>query len=117
MQAIESVASANPHRRQHPLQIASWRWLVGILLIGAGTVLLGFLAQHAPAAGGTAPRQLASHGRAIQIYLTVGAVDWALRYYRWAGLHRSSGGVETLSGGRWTSWKVLVVDLAITLPF
>jgi membrane protease YdiL (CAAX protease family) len=117
MQAIESVATTNPHPRQHPAQIASWGWLLGFLLIGAGTVLLGFLAQNAPAASGAASSQLASHGHAIQIYLTVGAMDWALLYYCWAGVHRFGGNLETLSGGRWTSWRALAVDLAIALPF
>jgi len=117
MQPSESVDTINPHPRQHPTQIASWGWLAGFLLIGAGTVLLGFLAQRAPAASGAAPSQLASHGQAIQIYLTVAAMDWALLYYCWAGVHRFGGNLETLSGGRWTSWKALAIDVAIALPF
>jgi membrane protease YdiL (CAAX protease family) len=117
MQPGEKIATMNPQSGPHPKQIASWGWLVGFLLIGAGTVLLGFLAQHAPAAGSATPTQLASHGQAIQIYLTVAAMDWALLYYCWAGVHRFGGGIETLSGGRWTSWRALAVDLAIALPF
>jgi membrane protease YdiL (CAAX protease family) len=117
MQPGEKIATMNPQSGPHPKQIASWGWLVGFLLIGAGTVLLGFLAQHAPAAGSANPTQLASHGQAIQIYLTVAAMDWALLYYCWAGVHRFGGGIETLSGGRWTSWRALAVDLAIALPF
>jgi membrane protease YdiL (CAAX protease family) len=117
MQPSETVTTINPQPRQHPEQIASWGWLMGFLLIGAGTVLLGFLAQHAPAATGAASSQLADHGHAIQIYLTVAAMDWALLYYCWAGVHRSGGNLETLSGGRWTSWKALAIDLAIALPF
>ena len=117
MQPSESVETANSHSRHHPEQIASWGWLAGFLLIGAGTVLLGFLAQQAPAANGAAPSQLAGHGHAIQIYLTVAAMDWALLYYCWAGVHRFGGNLETLSGGRWTSWKALAIDLAIALPF
>ena len=117
MQPSESVETANSHASHHPEQIASWGWLAGFLLIGAGTVLLGFLAQQAPAASGAAPSQLAGHGHAIQIYLTVAAMDWALLYYCWAGVHRFGGNLETLSGGRWTSWKSVAIDLAIALPF
>jgi len=117
MQRSESIATANPSSRPHPTQIASWGWLLGFLLIGAGTVLLGFLAQHAPAASGAAPSQLAGHGNAIQIYLMVAAMDWALLYYCWAGVHRFGGNLETLSGGRWTSWQALAIDVAIALPF
>ena len=117
MQPSEKIVTMNPQPGQRPEQIASWGWLVGFLLIGAGTVLLGFLAQHSPAPVNSTPSQLASHGQAIQIYLTVAAMDWALLYYCWAGVHRFGGGIETLSGGRWTSWRALAVDLAIALPF
>ncbi|MGB6688801.1 MAG: CPBP family intramembrane glutamic endopeptidase [Terracidiphilus sp.] len=81
----------------------------------AGLLTLGFLAQHA--GGGSGGGQLAGHGNAIQIYLTVGLMDWALLYYCWSGVHHSGGNLKTLSGGRWTSWKELFVDLAIALPF
>jgi membrane protease YdiL (CAAX protease family) len=82
-------------------------------------VALGFLAQHAPVggAGAAAGGQLASHGKAIQIYVTVGLMDWALLYYCWAAVHHRGGNLRTLSGGRWTSWRDLCVDLAIALPF
>lgn len=122
MQTNEALAAMNPESHQHPQQIASWGWLIGFLLIGAGVVAMGFLAQHAPtadagqAAAGQAT-QLASHGQALQIYLTVAAMDWALLYFCWAGVHRFGGNLETLSGGRWTSWKSVAVDLAIAVPF
>jgi membrane protease YdiL (CAAX protease family) len=117
MQPSEGIETTNPLPRQHPEQIASWGWLAGFLVIGAGTVLLGFLAQSVPSSSGAAPSQLASHGQAIQIYLTVAAMDWALLYYCWAGVHRFGGNLEMLSGGRWKSWKALAIDLAIAVPF
>jgi membrane protease YdiL (CAAX protease family) len=98
-------------------QIASWAHLTGFFLIGAGVVILGFLAQHAPASGGAAPGQLAAHNRAIPIYLTASFMDLALLYYCWVGVHHRNGNLETLSGGRWTSWRSLGVDLGIALPF
>jgi len=52
MQANEVLTTENPEVRQRAPQIASWRHLVGFLLIGAGMVALGFLAQHVPAGGG-----------------------------------------------------------------
>ena len=80
---------------------------------------MGFFAQHADAGApdGAASGQLASHSKAIPIYLTVGLMDWALLYFCWAAVHHSGGGLRTLSGGRWTSWKDLIPDLAIALPF
>ena len=103
---------------QKPQQVASWGHLVGFLLIGAGVVALGFLAQQAPSRGGPeASGQFASHGQAIPIYLTAIVMDWALLYYSWVGVHRRGGNVGTLSGARWSSWKSVAVDLAIVLPF
>lgn len=99
-----------------PLQIASWRHLTGFFLITLGMVALGIHAQHAHPAG-VAPGQLGSHGAAIQVYLVALAMDWALFYYCWAGVHRRGSSLWSLAGGRWTSWKSVAVDLAIALPF
>jgi membrane protease YdiL (CAAX protease family) len=117
MQADEIRAVEDSEARQRPVQIASWAHLVGFLLIGAGVVGFGFFAQHAPGGGGAAPGQLASHGAAIPIYLTAIFMDWALLYYCWVGVHRRGGNLWALSGGRWTSWRDVLVDLGIVLPF
>jgi membrane protease YdiL (CAAX protease family) len=82
----------------------------------AGTAALGFRAQGA-ATEGAAAGQLASHGKAIYVYLVAGLMDWALLYYCWAGVHHHGGNLATLSGGRWMSWKSLAVDVAIAVPF
>lgn len=118
MQANNVLSATIPEPRQRPEQIASWASLVGFFLIGAGVVMLGMLAQRAPAgSGGAAPGQLASHGKAIPIYLTAIFMDWALFYYCWAAVHHRGGNLFTLSGGRWRSWKELRVDIAIGVPF
>jgi len=115
MQQNEIVATPNSGP---PAPIASWGRLIGFLLIAAGAVILGLLAQHAPSGGAAAAgSQLASHGKAIQIYLTVGLMDWALLYYCWVAVHHHGGNLATLSGDRWNSWRDLGVDLAIALPF
>jgi CAAX protease family protein len=117
MQANEVLTPANP--RQIAPQIASWMHFVGFLLIGAGIVALGVVAQHAPAGGGTGASsgQLAGHSQAIRIYLAAIVMDWLLLYYCWVGVHHSGGNLKTLSGGRWTSWKDLATDVAIAVPF
>ena len=119
MQASEISEDGKAGHPNAPAKIASWGWLVGFLLIGAGVVTMGFLAQHTPSGGGSgAPAgQLASHNQAIPIYLSVIVLDWALLYYCWAGVHRRGGNLATLSGGRWRTWKSLAVDLAILAPF
>lgn len=118
MQANELLEAINPEYRERPKQIASWGWLAGFLLIGAGVVTMGFLAQHAPAGtGGATQSQLANHSKAVPIYLSLIALDWALLYYCWAGVHHFGGGLKTLSGGRWNSWKSFAIDMGIALPF
>jgi uncharacterized protein len=119
MQASEGGTVANPEVHAKPQQIASWGWLVGFLLIVAGVAGVGFLAQLAPAggAGTAAAGQLAGHGKTIQIYVTVGLMDWALLYYCWRAVHGRGGNLGTLSGGRWTSWRSVAVDMGIAVPF
>ena len=119
MQANDFHAKENSVATQGLGQIASWWHLAGFLLIGAGVVAMGFLAQHAPATGGggDAAGQLANHSKAIPIYATAIFLDWALLYYCWAGVHRRGGNLATLSGGRWTTWKSVAVDVGIVLPF
>ena len=113
METSESPATA-AHKTPEP--IASRLHLAGFLLIGVAIAGLGAWAQHSQAA--SAPnRQLAGHSQAIPIYLTAILMDWALFYYCWAGVHRSGGSLWSLSGGRWTSWRSVAVDLAIALPF
>jgi membrane protease YdiL (CAAX protease family) len=117
MRENEIQTAENSVAVQKPPQIASWGWLIGFLLIGAGVVAMGFLAQHAPTANGAPAGQLASHTQTIPIYLSIIAMDWALLYYCWAGVHRFGGNLETLSGGRWTSWRSVAADVGIALPF
>jgi membrane protease YdiL (CAAX protease family) len=118
MAANEMLQAKTSDSRQRPAPIASWVSLVGFCLIGAGVVAMGMLAQHAPAGGsGAAPGQLAGHGKAIPIYLTAILMDWALLYYCWAAVHHRGGNVKTLSGDRWNSWKDLLSDIAIAVPF
>jgi membrane protease YdiL (CAAX protease family) len=119
MRGDEILASKDLEPRQKTRQVASWLHLAGFLLIGAGVVAMGFLAQHSSTGGGgpTAPGQLGSHSQAIHIYLVAILMDWALLYYCWAGVHHRGGGLGTISGGRWTSWKSAAVDLGIVVPF
>jgi len=117
MQRNEILKVENSNQSQKPEPVASWAHFAGFLLIGAGVVALGFLAQHAPSGHGAATGQLASHGKAIPIYLSVIFMDWALLYYCFGGVHHRGGSFWALAGGRWTSWKSVAADLGIALPF
>jgi uncharacterized protein len=119
MQLNEVLRAPNPEVRQRPPLIASWRHFVGFLLIGAGVVALGFLAQHAPtgASPGASSGHLGPHSQALHIYLAAILMDWVLLYYCWVGVRRRGGNLKTLSGGRWTSWKSVATDVGIAVPF
>ena len=118
MGVSESVVNGSLSTRTAP-KIASWSWLVGFLVIGAGVVVAGYLAQNAPASGGSAAAsgQLANHSQAVPTYLMLIGMDWALLYYCWVGVRRFGGSLTTLSGRRWKSWRTAAEDLAIALPF
>jgi membrane protease YdiL (CAAX protease family) len=119
MQADESLNAAAPIR-ERPAPIASWIHFAGFLAIMAAICALGFYAQHAGSgngAGNAGGGQLASHGYAIQIYLTALFMDWALLYFCWVGVHRRGGNLWALSGGRWKSGRDVLTDLAVVLPF
>jgi uncharacterized protein len=119
MQTDEVLAGTSTGVREKPQQIASWGRLIGFLLIGVGVVVLGFFAQHASTggSGGGSTDQLGRHSQAIPIYLGAILMDWALFYFCWNAVRDYGGNLKTLSGGRWTSWKAVAVDVAITLPF
>jgi membrane protease YdiL (CAAX protease family) len=108
---VENTASAKPE------PIATWKHLAGFLGIMAAVMAFGFYAQHAGGGNAQEPGQLASHAHAIPIYLTALAMDWALLYYCWVGVHRQGGNLWSLAGGRWTSWRDVLSDFAVVLPF
>jgi uncharacterized protein len=119
METNEIAAHGLPETKEKPKQIAAWGHFIGLLAIMAGIGLLGWQAQHAgtQSSAGPSAGQLASHSQAIYMYLVAAAMDWALLYYCWVGVHRCGFTLSTLSGGRWNSWKDLSKDLAIALPF
>jgi uncharacterized protein len=114
MMQTDEVVTSSALAQNRCTPVAAWWHLAGFLLIMAGTAFMGFRAQHAST---SAPGQLAQHGQAISIYLVAGTMDWALLYYCWVGVHRWGGTLATLTGGRWTSWKSLAIDVAIAVPF
>jgi membrane protease YdiL (CAAX protease family) len=99
-----------------PPQIASWGHLAGYLAIISGIALWGFHTQKVGL--GNAPSgEIVEHSQVMKNYFISILADWALLYYCWVGVHKHGGNMKTLSGGRWTSWKQVLTDLAIALPF
>ena len=102
-----------------PALIASWKHLAGFIAIMAALLVLGLYQQRAGSGTGSnqGSGQLASHTYAIPIYLTALGMDWALLYFCWAGVRGHGGNLWDLAGGRWKSWRDVLTDLAILLPF
>ena len=112
----EAVPANREYDSGKPRQIASWGHLAGYLAIITGITLWGFHTQKAGL--GSAPSgQIVEHSQAIKNYFISILADWALLYYCWVGVHWHGGNLKTLTGGRWVSWKEVLIDLAIALPF
>lgn len=111
----EAVPAQQPADAK-PRPIASWWHLAGYLAITAAIALAGFHTQKT-GLGSAAPDQIVDHSQVIKNYFISILADWALLYYCWVGVHWRGGNLKTLTGGRWTSGKEVLVDLAIALPF
>src|SRR5215467_1371444 len=112
---MSSIAE-NHESRSRPRQIASWIHLGGYITIIAGIVAWGFHTQRT-GLGNAPANEIVEHRQVLKVYLLSMAADWALLYYCWVGVHKFGGTLRDLSGGLWTSWRQLLVDVAITLPF
>jgi membrane protease YdiL (CAAX protease family) len=112
----DSTAAVDRARAARPAQIASWKHLAGFLVILAIVVALGFYAQYSGGGSGQKQEQLAGHSYAIPIYLSALVLDWLLFYYCWGSVRRHGGSLWSLSG-RWTSWRDVLSDIAVALPF
>ena len=113
---LVNQAEATRESTAKPRQIASWGHLAGYLAIIGGITALGFQTQKTGI--GNAPSgQIVEHSQVIRNYFVSILADWALMYYCWVGVHKHGGNLKTLTGGRWTSWKQVFVDLSIAFPF
>lgn len=106
--------------RETPKPIAAWWHLAGYFAIIAYITIAGLHAQKAGIGGtsGAAPsEQLGTHAQAYRFYLTSIVMDWMFFYYCWVGVHWRGGNLETLTGGRWPTWRQLGSDITIAIPF
>jgi membrane protease YdiL (CAAX protease family) len=107
-----SAPLAAPARRQF---IASpWHTLSILLIFGyfgfrQGTPQLALNPDTAQAA--------VSHAAILRGYLISIATEWGMAYWVWAGVHWKGGHLRDLTGGRWTTWRSLALDVAIAIPF
>ena len=119
MQVNEQPSAASPEATKGRSRSRRGAWLAGFLLIGAGVVALGFLAAACAARRRQRSRvrpacqPQSSHSHLSERHLH-GLGPALLLLGRRASFRRQ---LKTLSGGRWTSWKDVLTDLAIALPF
>lgn len=99
-------------RTWRPQQVAPW-WhtaLLAALFLGLATS--GILFQR----GATVGRGIPQRPPVVPLYLSLIAAEWGLFYYVWrSGLRRGDTTLRELIGGRWRSWKEIVVDAALAL--
>ncbi len=118
MHSSEAMSKEDASAQGRPQAIASWRHTAGFVGIMVLTAVAGFAGQHRSTdAATTGAGQLAGHGAAIPVYLAALVMDWLLFYFCWLGVRWHGGNLETLTGGRWKTWKQLVNDVVVTLPF
>jgi membrane protease YdiL (CAAX protease family) len=67
---------------------------------------------HSAAAGAAI-----SHAAVVRGYLLSILFEFGMGYWAWVGVHWNGGTLRDLTGGRWTSWRSVVTDVAIALPF
>jgi uncharacterized protein len=106
----EQLAAATAEQKQ----LAAWWHLAGYLAIMAYLTWGGY---HAQSTSSASEGQLIDHGHAIRSYLISIAANIAITYYCWVGVHWHGGTLTELTGGRWTSWKSVLNDVAIAFPF
>jgi membrane protease YdiL (CAAX protease family) len=99
-----------PARR--PLIASPWHTLSILLIFG----FFSFRdAQHVRSP--ESAQATASHAALLRGYPLSIAYEWGMACWAWAGVHWKGGHLRDLTGGRWTSWRTLALDVAIAIPF
>jgi membrane protease YdiL (CAAX protease family) len=107
-----SIPAAAPSRS---LLIASPWHTLSILLVFAYFGFRQGTPQHALS---PEPAEAAvSHAAILSGYLIAIGTEWGMAYWVWAGVHWRGGTLRDLTGGRWTSWRSLALDVVIAIPF
>jgi membrane protease YdiL (CAAX protease family) len=107
-------ATAAPPSLERRLIAPAWHTLTILLVYLAPSVRLAFVRHAAAAQGAASP---AAHNAMLRNYLISIALEWGIAYWAWAGVHWRGGNLRDLTGGRWTSWRGVALDVAIALPF
>ena len=108
----EDVAVESPFGNAKPLANPSHTAVVVVILgiIAAAGYRSLLLAQSAP------PGRATGSTFGTGLLLSAGG-EWLLVLYVWAGVRRKGGHMNDLIGHRWRSWRDVLADAAIAIPF
>ena len=109
MPADSTTAALAPTRR--PFIAPAWHTLSLLLILG---FFAWYDAQPAQNAGSSSA---ATRGAILRGYLLSILYEWGMAAWAWGGVQFKGGNLRTLTGGRWTSWRSLALDVAIAIPF
>jgi membrane protease YdiL (CAAX protease family) len=84
-----------------------------MLLIQAVLVAIGFWLQHRSGSDSLIPQ----HRKVVWLYLWVMALEWGLVATVRGAIKAQGHRLSDIVGGRWSNWKEIVFDLAVTVPF
>jgi membrane protease YdiL (CAAX protease family) len=115
MNSDPAAATPVPLPKPDSRFIASpWHTLSILLIFGYFGFRMG-MPQHEVTSGSTPVA--ASHAAVLRGYLVSIAAEWGMAYWAWVGVHWKGGHLSDLTGGRWTTWRSLALDVAIAIPF
>jgi membrane protease YdiL (CAAX protease family) len=110
MSTNPSPSAAVPARRG--FLASPWHTLSILLIFG----YFAFQdAMHSRAAASTGAA--VSHAVVIRGYLLSILFECGMAYWAWVGVHWKGGHLSDLTGGRWTSWRGVALDVVIAIPF
>jgi membrane protease YdiL (CAAX protease family) len=110
---MATQASPEPSQTHRP--IASTRHFILVLLIQLALVGFGFWLQRRGGSGSDSV--LPQKRNVVPLYLSVIALEWGLVATVRGAVNDRGFKLRDLIGGRWSSWKDVVRDVAICIPF
>lgn len=108
-------ASPAPSPRRRRLIAAPWHTLTILLVYAYVGFRIG--TPHNAPTPSSAPAATATHAAMLRTYIFLILSEWGMAYWAWAGVHWKGGHLGDLTGGRWTSWRSVALDVAIAIPF
>src|SRR5205809_866404 len=84
-----------------------------MLLIQAALVAIGFWLQQRSGSDSVIPQQR----NVVSLYLSVMALEWGLVATVRGAVNAQGLRLTDIIGGRWSTWKEIARDIAVTVPF